>query len=106
VPALDHEAHVLRDAEVARRVAGNADEFLETAGPNHAVADRVRGDADVGAMRLVGDRRELLVRVRLRAATRAMRHHAARGRDLDDLRAAADLYSTRSKRADSSAVRS
>ena len=37
------------------------------AGPDRGVAGRVRGDPDAGAVRLVGDRLELLVGVLLRA---------------------------------------
>ena len=55
------------------------------------VADGVRGHPDAGAVRLVGDRRELLVGVLLGSGGRAMRHHAAGRRDLDHLRAVADL---------------
>ena len=61
------------------------------AGPDRAVADRVRGDADAGAVCLVGDRLELGVRVLLGARRGAVRHHAAGGRHLDQLRAVADL---------------
>ena len=55
------------------------------------VADGVRGHADAGAVRLVGDRLELLVGVLLRAGAGAVRHHAAGRRDLDHLGAVADL---------------
>ena len=56
-----------------------------------AVAGGVGGDPDAGAVRLVDDRLELLVGVLLRARPGAVRHHAARGRDLDHLGAVADL---------------
>ena len=56
-----------------------------------AVADRMRGDPDAGPVRLVGDRRELLVGVLLRAGSGAVRHHAARRGDLDQLGAVLDL---------------
>ena len=48
------------------------------------VAVRVRGDLEPGAVRLVDDRRELLVGVLLRAREPAVRHHAARRGDLDE----------------------
>ena len=61
------------------------------AGANGAVPHRMRGHADTGAVRLVGDRGELVVGVLLRARRGAVRHHAARRGHLDQLGAVPDL---------------
>ena len=44
---------------------------------NARVAVRVRSDLEAGAVRLVGDRRELFVAVLLRTSRPGMRHHTA-----------------------------
>src|SRR5207249_4756619 len=61
------------------------------AGPDARVAVRVRGDFQARSMCFVGDRRELFVRVLLRAGETAVRHHPTRGRDLDETCAVLDL---------------
>ena len=78
---LDHHL----DRVVAReRAVLDAVDAGPDARPDAGVAVRVRGDLEPGAVRLVDDRRELLVGVLLRAGEPAVRHHAARRGDLDD----------------------
>ena len=61
------------------------------AGPDGGIADGVRRHPDPGAVRLVGDRGELRIRVLLGTRRGAVRHHPTGGRHLDQLCAVADL---------------
>ena len=89
---LDHHLDrlVARERAVLDAVDAGADARADA-----GVAVRVRGDLDAGAVRFVDDRLELLVGVLLRAREPAVRHHAARRRDLDDARAVLDLVAHR-----------
>ena len=59
------------------------------------VAVGVRGHLEPGPVRFVDDGPQLLVGVLLRAGRAGVRHHAARGADLDDLGAVLDLVADR-----------
>jgi hypothetical protein len=90
--ALDHqvERRVARERAVLDAVDARLDR-----GTDPVVAVCVGRNLEAGAMRLVGDRRQLLVGVLLRTRGAGMRHHTTRRADLDDLRAVLDLVSHR-----------
>ena len=89
---LDHHP----DRVVAReRAVLDAVDARRDAGADAGVTVRVGRDLEPGAVRLVDDRRELLVGVLLRAREPAVRHDAARRRDLDEPGAVLDLVADR-----------
>ena len=89
---LDHQVQGLVGHE--RAVLDAVDAGLD-GGADAVVAVGVGRDPQPGAVRLVDDRRQLLVGVLLRAGRPGVRHHPARRADLDELGAVLDLVADR-----------